>query len=66
MVKEETIMNDINNYWTFKPDIKSIRILKEIKIDNLKNEITLILTEWDEFLKLDYSKTKLFDGRYII
>ena len=47
-------------------DIKHIRILNEMKNDNLKNEITLILTEWDEFVKLNYSKTKLFDGRYII
>lgn len=66
MVTEETIMNDINQYWTCEPDIKSVRILNEIKIDNLKNEITLILTEWEDFIKLDYSKTKLFDGRYII
>ncbi len=66
MVTKETIMHDINQYWVCEPDIKSIRILDEIKIDNLKNEITLILTEWEEFLKLDYSKTKLFDGRYII
>ena len=66
MVTEETIMNDINHYWTKKPDKKSIRILNKIKIDNLKNEITLILTEWEEFIKLDYGKTKLFDGRYII
>ena len=66
MVTEETIMNDINHYWTKKPDKKSIRILNKIKIDNLKNEITLILTEWEEFIKLDYGKTKLFEGRYII
>ena len=66
MVTEEMIMNDINQYWTCEPDIKSVRILNEIKIDNLKNEITLILTEWEDFIKLDYSKTKLFDGRYII
>ena len=66
MVTRDSIINDINHYWASKPDIKHIRILNEMKNDNLKNEITLILTEWDEFVKLNYSKTKLFDGRYII
>ena len=66
MVTRDSIINDINHYWASKPDIKHIRILNEMKNDNLKNEITLILTECDEFVKLNYSKTKLFDGRYII
>ena len=55
-------LNCINS----KKAFDNITILDEVKPENLENDITVIITEWDEFKGLDYSKTKLFDGRYII
>ena len=66
MVEKTTIYSDIKLYWNSKKAVKDITILDEVKTENLKNDVTIIMTEWDEFKKLDYSKTKLFDGRYII
>jgi UDPglucose 6-dehydrogenase len=66
MVEKKTIYNDIKLYWGSKKAFENITILDEIKLKDLENDITVIITEWDEFKRLDYSKTKLFDGRYII
>jgi UDPglucose 6-dehydrogenase len=66
MVSSRTILNDIIEYWGIKPNNKRIKIIDKINIDNLNNDISIILTEWEEFINLDYSRTKLFDGRYII
>ena len=66
MVSTKTILNDIKEYWGIKPSNKQIKIINKINVDSLNNDIAIILTEWDEFIHLDYSRTKLFDGRYII
>ena len=66
MVSTKTILNDIKEYWGIKPSNKPIKIINKINVDSLNNDIAIILTEWDEFIHLDYSRTKLFDGRYII
>ncbi len=66
MVEKKTIYSDIKLYWRSKKASENITILDEVKPEDLKNDITVIITEWDEFKGLDYSKTKLFDGRYII
>ena len=66
MVKDKTIYNDIKMYWNTEPVNENLKILNKVEPENLKNDVTVILTEWEEFKKLDYSKTKLFDGRYII
>ena len=64
--KKKTIYNDIKLYWRSKKAFENITILDKVKPENLEDDITVIITEWDEFKGLDYSKTKLFDGRYII
>ena len=66
MVEKETILNDVKDYWDSKPKNEYFRILDKIKTKNLQNDITVVLTEWEEFKNLDYSRTKLFDGRYFI
>ena len=70
MISRESIYNDIKNYW--KNSLKINDLQKKITIVNSKNKLNLshdataILTEWDEFKKFDYSKTKVFDGRNIL
>jgi UDPglucose 6-dehydrogenase len=66
MVEDKTIYNDIKMYWNTEPVNENLKILNKVEPENLKNDVTVILTEWEVFKKLDYSKTKLFDGRYII
>jgi len=70
MVPESKILNDISEYW--KLDYENYKIKRPIKflksinqIDKKTNAI-LILTEWDEFKKLNEKSFTIFDGRRIM
>ena len=74
MVSKNSILADIENHWgpnIDKDEIQNrLKVLKTIK--ELKNnyDAIAILTEWDEFIKLDWKniskKTKVYDGRNIL
>jgi len=66
-VSPENIYLDIQNYWEKPPSFSEIedkfKILSEIPTNT---DAVAILTEWDEFKKLNInSKIKIFDGRNI-
>ena len=66
-VAKETILNNIKSYW--KENLDGIK--KRIKIyDNPPKfddfDAVAILTEWEEFKKLDLDVQKVFDGRRIL
>ena len=66
MVSKESIFNDINLYWAnskFRVD-KRIVLLESLSFKN--SDAIAILTEWDEFRKIDFNKSKVFDGRNIL
>ena len=66
MVSKDSIFNDINLYWAnskFRVD-KRIVLLESLSFKNL--DAIAILTEWDEFRKIDFNKSKVFDGRNIL
>lgn len=66
MVKTETIINDIKDYWSFKiySNDKKIKI---IQTPNFTEKIDgfAVLTEWKEFKNLRLDSSKVFDGRNI-
>jgi UDPglucose 6-dehydrogenase len=66
-VSKTTVVNDINSFW--KNDFDQIRNKVEI-LDNPPNfnkiDVSVILTEWDEFKSLDFKKSTIFDGRNIL
>jgi UDPglucose 6-dehydrogenase len=68
MVKKETILRDINSYWnsnSTQVQQKRINILKSMP--SFKEiDVTVILTEWNEFKNIKYSDIKVFDGRNIL
>ena len=66
MVKPETIINDIKDYWS----IKIYENDKKIKINQTPNfaekiDGFAVLTEWEEFKNLQLDLSKVFDGRNI-
>ncbi len=66
MVSKESIFNDINLYWgnsKCRVD-KRIFLLESLSFKN--SDAIAILTEWDEFRKIDFNKSKVFDGRNIL
>ena len=66
MVSKESIFSDINLYWgnsKFRVD-ERIFLLETLSFKNF--DAVAILTEWDEFKKIDFNKSKVFDGRNII
>ncbi len=66
MVSKDSIFNDINLYWAnskFRVD-KRIVLLESLSFKN--SDAIAILTEWDEFRKIDFNKSKVFDGRNIL
>ena len=69
-VSEEVIINDIEKYWTDKiiyKKIKSrIKILKKLKNDFRHYDAVAILTEWDEFKRLNLNDCRVYDGRNIL
>ena len=69
MVSKESIFSDIDFYWeTSKTeDLKSrISVLDSISTLDLSFDATAILTEWEVFKNLDFSKTIVFDGRGVL
>ena len=69
MVSKESIFNDIDFYWGASKieDLKSrISVLDSISELDLTYDVTAILTEWEAFKSLDFSKTVVFDGRGVL
>ena len=70
MVSEKRIFDDIRNYWTNNYEFKKIKsrinILNKAKQKFGRNNVVAILTEWEEFVTLDYSNAIIFDGRNIL
>ena len=66
MVSKESIFSDIDFYWEASKteDLKvRISVLDSISTLDLSYDATAILTEWEAFKSLDFSKTVVFDGR---
>ena len=66
MVSKESIFRDIDFYWEASKieDLKArISVLDSITTLDLSYDATAILTEWEAFKNLDFSKTVVFDGR---
>jgi len=69
MVSKESIFSDIDFYWeaSNKEDITTqISVLDSISTLDLSIDATAILTQWEAFRTLDYSKTVVFDGRGVL
>lgn len=69
MVSKESIFSDIDFYWeaSNKEDITTrISVLDSISTLDLSFDATAILTEWEAFKSLDFSKTIVFDGRGVL
>mgnify|MGYP001169603829 CR=1 FL=1 len=66
MVSKESIFTDINLYWgNYESRIdERIFFVETLSLKNL--DAVAILTEWDEFRKIDFKKSKVFDGRNIL
>lgn len=64
---EEAIIKDINFYWrTTVHDFDERIIVLKTKPSFLEIDISVILTEWEEFKNFDFDKSKVFDGRNIL
>ena len=66
MVSKESIFRDIDFYWEASKteDLKGrISVLDSISKLDLSFDATAILTQWEVFKDLDFSKTVVFDGR---
>lgn len=69
MVSKESIFNDIDFYWEspITEDLTSrISVLDSISTLDLSVDAAAILTEWEAFKTLDFSKTIIFDGRGVV
>ena len=67
MVSKESILNDIQLNWNYSSESvhDRIRILK--KTSSIKeSDAVVILTEWNEFKKINFYKSKVFDGRNVL
>ena len=66
-VTSKTIENDINFYWKskFEEVNKKLVINTELKIEG-NIDAYAVLTEWNDFINIDASKSKVFDGRGIV
>ncbi len=66
MVSKDSILTDINFYWITSKDKVEERIIF-LKTPCFKeSDAVAILTEWDEFKKINYYKSKVFDGRNVL
>ena len=66
MVSKKSIFSDINFYWELsntKDLTTRISVLDSESTLDLSYDATAILTEWEAFKSLDFSKTVVFDGR---
>ena len=69
MVSKESIFSDIDFYWeaSNKEDITTrISVLDSISTLDFSIDAAAILTEWEAFKSLDFSKTIVFDGRGVL
>ena len=69
MVSKESIFRDINFYWDSsktKDLTTRISVIDSINTLDLRIDAAAILTEWEEFKNIDFSKTIVFDGRGVI
>ena len=69
MVSKESIFSDIDFYWESSKteDLTSrISVLDSISTLDLSLMLAAILTEWEAFKSLDFSKTIVFDGRGVL
>ena len=69
MVSKESIFSDIDFYWeaSNKEDLTSrISVLDSLNTLDFSYDATAILTDWEAFKVLDFSKTIVFDGRGIL
>ena len=66
-VTSKTIINDINHYWksNFEKVRKRLVIKAKLKFEGNINAYA-VLTEWNDFNKIDVSKYTVFDGRGIV
>ena len=67
MVEKRTIVNDIQNLWKIKNNLKEKKIKIVEKITDTNNcDAFVIITEWEEFKNIDIDDAKIiFDGRNI-
>ena len=66
MVSKESIFSDIDCYWEASKteNLKArISVIDSVSKLDLSYDATAILTEWEVFKSLDFSKTVVFDGR---
>ncbi|MDA9139692.1 nucleotide sugar dehydrogenase [Flavobacteriaceae bacterium] len=69
MVSKEFIFRDIDFYWesSKRGDLNSqISVIDSVSKLDLSFDATAILTEWEVFKNLDFSKTVVFDGRGVL
>ena len=67
MVTKESILNDIQAYWNCNSEIVQDRIKILYKTSSFKeSDAVAILTEWNEFKKIEFYKSKVFDGRNVL
>ena len=69
IVSKESIYRDIDFYWksSKKKDLtERITVIDSVSKLDLSNDAAVILTEWEGFKNIDFSKTIVFDGRGII
>lgn len=69
MVSKESVFRDIDFYWESPKteDLKSrISVLDSVNELDLSFDAVAILTEWEAFKSLDFSKTIVFDGRGVL
>ena len=69
MVSKESIFSDIDFYWEASKteDLKArISVIDSVSKLDLSYDAIAILTEWEAFKSLDFSKTVVFDGRGVI
>jgi UDPglucose 6-dehydrogenase len=69
MVTKDSIFSDIDSYWEAsnrKVLTLRISVLDSVNRLDLSIDAAAILTEWEVFKSLDYSKTIVFDGRGIL
>jgi len=68
MVSKESIFSDIDFYWesSNKEDLTSrILVLDSVNRLDLSYDAAALLTEWQEFKKINFSNQLVFDGRGI-
>tara|TARA_Y100000385_G_scaffold296_1_gene345 strand:- start:7790 stop:9172 length:1383 start_codon:yes stop_codon:yes gene_type:complete len=67
MVTKDFILKDISMYWNCNSEIVQDRIKILNKTSSFKESNTVvILTEWNEFKKIEFYKSKVFDGRNVL